>query len=44
MVFSSAIFLFSFLPILLGLYFISKEKYRNYILLAFLIKTLFNCF
>jgi len=35
MVFSSAIFLFGFLPILLGIYFLAKEKYRNYILLAF---------
>ena len=35
MVFSSAIFLFGFLPLLLGLYFLSKDKYRNYILLVF---------
>lgn len=35
MVFSSSIFLFGFLPLLLGLYFIAKDKYRNYILLAF---------
>ena len=35
MVFSSAVFLFGFLPALLGLYFIAKDKYRNYILLAF---------
>jgi len=35
MVFSSAIFLFGFLPLLLGLYFLSKDKFRNYILLAF---------
>ena len=35
MVFSSAIFLFGFLPLLLGLYFLAKDKYRNYILLAF---------
>ena len=35
MVFSSAIFLFGFLPLLLWLYFLAKDKYRNYILLAF---------
>lgn len=35
MVFSSAIFLFGFLPLLLGLYFLAKDKYRNYVLLAF---------
>ncbi len=35
MVFSSAIFLFGFLPLLLGLYFLAKDKFRNYILLAF---------
>ncbi|MBQ8043985.1 MAG: MBOAT family protein [Clostridia bacterium] len=35
MVFSSAIFLFGFLPLLLGLYFLAKDKYRNYILLIF---------
>ena len=35
MVFSSAIFLFGFLPLLLGLYFLSKDRYRNYILLIF---------
>lgn len=35
MVFSSAIFLFGFLPLLLGLYFLAKDKYRNYILLVF---------
>ena len=33
MLFSSLTFLFLFLPVLLCLYFISKEKYRNYILL-----------
>lgn len=33
MVFSSAFFLFLFLPIVLGLYYVAKEKYRNYILL-----------
>ena len=33
MVFSSMIFLWLFLPIVLILYFICKEKYRNYILL-----------
>lgn len=33
MVFSSMIFLWLFLPIVLILYFTSKEKYRNYILL-----------
>lgn len=35
MVFSSSIFLFGFLPLLLGLYFLAKDKYRNYILLFF---------
>ena len=35
MVFSSAVFLFGFLPLLLGLYFLAKDKYRNYILLIF---------
>ena len=35
MVFSSAIFLFGFLPLLLGLYFIAKDKFKNYILLLF---------
>ncbi|MBR3788134.1 MAG: MBOAT family protein [Firmicutes bacterium] len=35
MVFSSAIFLFSFLPILLLAYFIVPAKARNYVLLAF---------
>ncbi len=35
MVFSSAIFLFGFLPLLLGLYFLAKDNYRNYILLIF---------
>ena len=35
MVFSSSIFLFGFLPLLLGLYFLAKDRYRNYILLAF---------
>lgn len=34
MVFSSTIFTFGFLPIVLFLYFIAKESYRNYILLA----------
>lgn len=33
MLFSSLTFLFLFLPVLLCLHFISKEKYRNYILL-----------
>ncbi|MCI8391800.1 MAG: MBOAT family protein [Roseburia sp.] len=33
MIFSSIYFTFFFLPILLGLYFISKSSYRNYILL-----------
>jgi alginate O-acetyltransferase complex protein AlgI len=33
MVFSSALFLALFLPITLGLYFLSQEKFRNYILL-----------
>ena len=35
MVFSSAIFVFGFLPLLLGLYFLAAPKCRNYILLAF---------
>ncbi len=35
MVFSSMTFLWIFLPILLGIYYISKEKYRNTILLIF---------
>ena len=35
MVFSSTIFMFGFLPLLLGLYFLAAPKYRNYILLAF---------
>lgn len=35
MVFSSMTFLWIFLPILLGIYFISKQKYRNAILLVF---------
>ena len=33
MVFSSALFLALFLPITLGLYFLSQEKLRNYVLL-----------
>ena len=33
MVFSSLIFTFFFLPVVLILYYLSKEKYRNYILL-----------
>lgn len=35
MLFSSMVFLWVFLPILLGLYFIAKDKYRNIILLIF---------
>lgn len=35
MVFSSAIFIFGFLPILFLLYFIIPDKYKNYILLLF---------
>ena len=35
MVFSSMTFLWIFLPLLCGIYFISKEKYRNTILLIF---------
>ena len=35
MVFSSSIFLFGFLPLLLGLYFLVDGKLRNYILLLF---------
>ncbi len=34
MVFSSLFFTFYFLPIVIALYFLAKEKYRNYILLA----------
>ena len=34
MVFSSLIFTFYFLPLVLILYYLAKEKYRNYILLA----------
>ena len=34
MVFSSLIFLWMFLPIVLGLYFLSKENYRNVLLLV----------
>ena len=34
MVFSSTIFTFLFLPIVLGLYYLAKQPYRNYILLA----------
>lgn len=34
MVFSSLIFTYMFLPIVLILYYLSKDKYRNYILLA----------
>lgn len=34
MVFSSLVFTFLFLPIVVLLYFIAKERYRNYILLA----------
>lgn len=35
MVFSSMTFLWIFLPILLCIYFLAKEKYRNVILLIF---------
>lgn len=35
MVFSSMTFLWIFLPVLLGIYFITKEKYRNIVLLIF---------
>ena len=34
MVFSSLIFLWMFLPIVLGLYFLTKESYRNVLLLV----------
>lgn len=34
MVFSSLVFLFLFLPIIIFLYYISKDKYKNYLLLA----------
>ena len=33
MVFSSLVFLFVFLPIVLVLYYLSSKKYRNYLLL-----------
>ena len=35
MVFSSSIFIFLFLPLCLLFYFASKDKYKNYVLLAF---------
>lgn len=35
MVFSSSVFLFGFLPLLFGFYFLAKDKYRNYVLLLF---------
>ena len=35
MVFSSAVFVFGFMPLLLFLYFLAEPKYRNYILLIF---------
>ena len=35
MVFSSVIFLFGFLPLLLGIYYLAKDKYKNYVLLFF---------
>ena len=35
MVFSSLTFLFIFLPITLLIYYISKDKYKNYVLLFF---------
>ena len=35
MVFSSMTFLWIFLPVLIGIYFITKEKYRNIVLLIF---------
>ncbi|WP_042271245.1 MBOAT family O-acyltransferase [[Clostridium] dakarense] len=34
MVFSSLVFLFVFFPIILSMYYISKDKYKNYLLLA----------
>ena len=34
MVFSSLIFLWMFLPVVLGLYFLTKESYRNVLLLV----------
>ena len=34
MLFSSLTFLFAFLPLTIGLYFIVKDKYKNYVLLA----------
>lgn len=35
MLFSSLIFIFSFLPLLVILYYLSPKKWRNYILLSF---------
>ena len=35
MLFSSLTFIFIFLPLVLGIYFISKDKYKNTILLVF---------
>ncbi len=34
MVFSSLLFTFIFLPLVTGLFYLSKEKYRNYVLLV----------
>ena len=34
MVFSSLIFLWLFLPVVLGMYFLTKESYRNVLLLV----------
>ena len=39
MVFSSTIFLFVFLPIMLLIYYISKERYRNIILFVAFLET-----
>lgn len=35
MIFSSSVFLFGFLPLLFGLYFLASKRYRNYVLLVF---------
>ena len=34
MVFSSIIFVFYFLPVVIGIYYLADEKYKNYVLLV----------
>lgn len=34
MVFSSLVFLFVFLPLIIFIYYISKDKYKNYLILT----------